>query len=46
MAEWISDENRCKQCVHYEKSDNEYDFCHECKMEVDHFKARKPSTDV
>ena len=33
-------EERCEQCAHYH-SEDEYDWCHECMMECDHFKAKE-----
>lgn len=31
--------DRCEQCAHYH-SDDEYDWCHECMMECDHFEPK------
>ena len=30
----------CEQCAHYHAED-EYDWCHECMMECDHFKPKE-----
>ena len=35
-ADW----EHCKQCAHYDE-DGEYDGCHECVMEKDHFKQKE-----
>lgn len=35
-ADW----EHCKRCVHYEE-DSEYDYCHMCVMETDHFKPKQ-----
>ena len=32
-------DSHCGQCAHYH-SDDEYDWCHECMMECDHFKPK------
>lgn len=44
IGELTGEENlqdRCEPCDHYH-SEDEYDWCHECMMEYDHFKPKEP----
>ncbi len=38
-------DSNCAQCAHY-RSDDEYDWCHECMMECDHFQPAEEITDT
>ena len=43
IGELTEEENlndRCEQCAHYH-ADDEYDWCHECMMECDHFEPKE-----